>query len=101
MDQLVCASPSHTHCGYEVGMLKVMAECIYQCMYFAGTFSNHEQDCQPYPVDPYSCYIRWQGDIVSTNSVRILCRHTRLGTPDIRTRNQHYSIRDLFSRVLP
>ena len=20
--------------------------------------ADHEQDCQPYPVDPYSCYIR-------------------------------------------
>ena len=28
MDQLICASLSHTHCWYEVGMLKVPALCI-------------------------------------------------------------------------
>ena len=26
MDQLICASLSHTHCWYEVGMLKVPAD---------------------------------------------------------------------------
>ena len=38
MDQLIFASLSHTHFWYEVGMLKVLAVCmyvniLYVCMY--------------------------------------------------------------------
>ena len=33
MDQLICASLSHTHYWYEVGMLKVPAVCMYLCIY--------------------------------------------------------------------
>ena len=41
MDQLICASLSHTHYWYEVGMLKVPAVvsiCMYICMY---VWSSH------------------------------------------------------------
>ena len=34
MDQLICASLSHTHYWYEVGILKVPAVC--HCMFRAG-----------------------------------------------------------------
>ena len=39
MDQLICASLSHNHYWYEVGMLKVPATiyiCSFVCLVFSG-----------------------------------------------------------------
>ena len=39
MDQLICASLFHTHYWYKVGILKVLATCMYVCIY-GHTFSK-------------------------------------------------------------
>ena len=53
MDQLICASLSHTHYWYEVGMLKVPAECqMVTSLYFQRhtPTSNRKQQIQFLPT---------------------------------------------------
>ena len=45
MDELICASLSHTHYRYEVNMLKVRAVllCMYICMYGQAYIKRTDQ----------------------------------------------------------
>ena len=62
MDQLIFASLSHTHCWYEVGMLKVPAVCMYVCM----LYSQHLQQSmdQPGKVNNPTHGFSWTGKII-------------------------------------
>ena len=89
MDQLICASLSHTHCWYEVGMLKVPAVqyynytavivewgCNYSSCSSMGIVIQSSSDFSYCTFGMYSLVLRIHGPIVSSYEVSLIFKFT-------------------------